>query len=108
MGALFPGTKQRRREANHPSTSGVKVIICGAISPLPPLYIWRAQRKLCCYAQEFLACVTSRFKVVARSRRKRGKIPPIGAFVMERVKVGAVCRYTYLLTLIAGNRTDVL
>jgi len=43
----------------------------------------------------------SRFQVFARSRRKRDEIPPIGDFVMERVKVGAVCRYTYLLTLIA-------
>lgn len=50
----------------------------------------------------------SRLQVFARSRRKRDKIPPIGAFEMERVKVCAVCHYTYLLTLIAANRTDVL
>jgi hypothetical protein len=72
------------------------------------MYIWRAQRKLCRYAREFLACVCVTLPSTWAIKEKKGQNSPIGTFVMERVKVGAVCRYTYLLTLIAGNRTDVL
>jgi hypothetical protein len=73
-----------------------------------PMYIWRAQRKLCRYAREFLACVCVTLPSTCAIKEKKVQNSTDRSLCVERVKVGAVCRYTYLLTLIAGDRTDVL
>jgi len=72
------------------------------------MYIWRAQRKLCRYAWEFLACVCVTLPSTCAIKEKKGQNSTDRSLCVERVKVGVICRYTYLLTLIAGDRTDVL
>jgi hypothetical protein len=41
IGALSPGVKRLRREANHAPPSSAKVKNAGAVSPLPHMSSWR-------------------------------------------------------------------